>query len=183
MAHAAPPPPGHRRRNAIIGAVVVVVGVVLAVIAVIGLNHPKNTDASGSTTSTRTVTSASRPSTSSRPTTSPSTTSAPSTTPPTTSASSTRSTSASSSSPAPSSVPLVVLNNTGRVGLAATAESRFEAKGDIISTCAYWDSNSPGAEAAATLLQKQFPNILRVKQRFDGLPSGPVVVVLNDDYS
>jgi hypothetical protein len=91
-------------------------------------------------------------------------------------------------------VPLVVLNNTTIHGLAAQAQQRFEAGGwtvtktdnyqnEILSTCAYYDPSSAGAQAAATALQQQFPAIRRVKPKFDGLPAGPVVVVLTPDYS
>jgi hypothetical protein len=91
-------------------------------------------------------------------------------------------------------VPLVVLNNTSTPGLAATAAHRFEAGGwtvrstgnlvnDILSTCAYYDPASKGAQAAAEALQAQFPAIKRVEPKFPELPSGPVVVVLTDDYA
>lgn len=91
-------------------------------------------------------------------------------------------------------VPLVVLNNTTIQGLARSAAQRFEAGGwtvtsygnyqnDILSTCAYYDPTYPGARAAAEALQRQFPTIKRVKPKFPGLPSGPVVVVLVSDYS
>ena len=71
------------------------------------------------------------------------------------------------------SVPLVVLNNTSKTGLAETAAGRFKAGGwtvtntgnlvnNIISTCAYYDPSVPNAQAAATALQAQFPAIKRV---------------------
>jgi hypothetical protein len=91
-------------------------------------------------------------------------------------------------------VPLVVLNNTTVAGLAAGAAHRFEAGGwtvtssgnyqnDILSTCAYYDPSSAGAQAAARALQRQFPTIKRVEPKFPELPAGPVVVVLTPDYS
>jgi hypothetical protein len=91
-------------------------------------------------------------------------------------------------------VPLIVANNTGAVGLAQTAAARFQANGwpvselsnftgDIISTCAYYDPSNPANQAAAVELQKEFPAIKRVKERFSGLPSAPIVVVLTRDYS
>jgi hypothetical protein len=89
---------------------------------------------------------------------------------------------------------LIVLNSTSKSGLAETAAARFKAGGwtvsstgnlvnNIISTCAYYDPNVPNAQAAATALQVQFPAIKRVVAKFDGLPAGPVVVVLTSDYS
>jgi hypothetical protein len=91
-------------------------------------------------------------------------------------------------------VPLVVLNNTSVHGLAEQAAHRFESGGwnvtsygnltnDIISTCAYYDPSSPGAQAAAQALRVQFPEIKRTVPRFAELPSAPVVVVLADDYA
>ena len=91
-------------------------------------------------------------------------------------------------------VPLIVLNNTTITGLARQAAQRFEQGGwtvtryanyqnDIVSTCAYYDPADAGAKAAAEALQRQYPTIKRVKQRFAELPNGPVVVVLTPDYS
>ena len=85
------------------------------------------------------------------------------------------------------------MNNTGTAGLAASAETRFEAGGwtvnhigtmsnQIISTCAYYDPNVPGAKEAAEALQAQFSDIKRVAPRFTGLYAGSVVVVLTGDY-
>ena len=101
--------------------------------------------------------------------------------------------SGSSHSPSVKSVPLVVLNNTTISGLAQQAAQRFEQGGwtvtrydnyqnDILSTCAYYDPSVPGAKTAADALQAQYPTIKRVKPKFPGLPSGPVVVVLTPDY-
>jgi len=89
---------------------------------------------------------------------------------------------------------LIVLNNSGRSGLALTAADRFRSAGwtvtstgdftgGIVSTAAYYDPNIPGAQAAAESLQRQFPAIHRVKAKFTGLPEGPIVVVLTTDYS
>jgi hypothetical protein len=88
----------------------------------------------------------------------------------------------------------VVLNNTSKTGLADTASARFTAGGwtvtstgnlanDILSTCAYYDPNTANAQAAATALMAQFPAIKRVVAKFSGLPAGPIVVVLTNDYS
>ena len=90
-------------------------------------------------------------------------------------------------------LPLVVLNNTSdtpasvaadrfrQQGWSVTDTSTFE--GDILSTAAYFDPDVPGAETAATELQREFPAIQRVKPKFDGLPDGPIVVILTSDYS
>jgi hypothetical protein len=90
-------------------------------------------------------------------------------------------------------LPLIVLNNTSntsagvaadrfsQAGWTVTDTSTFE--GDILSTAAYYDPNVAGAQAAATELQQEFPAIHRVKPKFDGLPDGPIVVVLTSDYS
>jgi LytR cell envelope-related transcriptional attenuator len=93
-----------------------------------------------------------------------------------------------------SDVPLVVLDNTGRPELARSASHRFEQggwtvtdtstfDGDILSTAAYYDPATPGAQAAAEALQVQFAEIQRVRPKFDGLGPGAVVVVLTYDYS
>jgi hypothetical protein len=113
---------------------------------------------------------------------------------PSSSASSPKPSSHSSSPGAVGSLPLVVLNNTTTPNLARDAAQRFEAAGwtvtsydenyhnDILSTAAYYDPSVEGAKEAATALQKQFPTIKRVVPKFEGLPDGPVVVVLTTDY-
>jgi hypothetical protein len=169
-----------------VGAAALVLGVVLLVVTVYSLNRPKGRSA-GRTTGSVTV-STPAPSSGSTPTPTPTKSSAA----PSTSASSTPVTTPSTATVA--KVPLIVANNTGRVGLAATAAARFEAKGwqvsdtqnfegDILSTCAYYDPSNPANQAAAIELQKEFPAIKRVKERFDGLPTGPIVVMLTTDYS
>lgn len=87
-----------------------------------------------------------------------------------------------------------MLNNTNTAGLAQRAAQTFTSGGwtvasyssyqnDIASTCAYYDPADPKNQQAAEALQAQFPQIQRVKARFGGLPSGPVVVVLTGGYS
>ncbi len=66
-------------------------------------------------------------------------------------------------------------------GWTVTETSTFE--GDILSTAAYYDPATPGAQAAAEALQRQFPEIQRVRPKFVGLGPGPVIVVLTYDYS
>jgi hypothetical protein len=94
----------------------------------------------------------------------------------------------------PTGMPLVVLDNTGRPDLARSASQRFiqggwtvtdtsTFEGDILSTAAYYDPGTPGARAAAETLRRQFPEIQRVRPKFVGLGSGPVIVVLTFDYS
>ncbi len=203
MAHAAPPPGGHRRGAQILGAIAVVVGLSLAVVAIVSLNRPTGSKAARTTQSGSAVagTTATSPRTTAKASasasrTSSSTTPSKSTSAPASTASSSTSTRTSSgaSTGAVAKVALVVANNTGAAGLAESAANRFEAAGwtvtqwvnftgDILSTCAYYDPSVTGSEAAATELQKEFPTIKRVKERFDGLPSAPIVVVLTTDYS
>jgi hypothetical protein len=94
----------------------------------------------------------------------------------------------------PATIPVIVLDNTGRPALARGATALLEQAGwsvtdtstfdgDILSTAAYYDPATAGAQAAAEALQVQFPEIQRVRPRFDGLPQGPIVVVLTYDYS
>jgi hypothetical protein len=189
MVHLAPLPPWRRRAQRIIGSLLAALGVVVLVIAIIALRQPNGHQAALHTSAVAQSSSIVASTTSSAPT---------STAP----ASSTAASSpVASSTPAPStsaaslkSVPLVVLNNTSRTGLAETAAGRFKAGGwtvsntgnlvnNIISTCAYYDPSVPNAQAAATALQAQFPAIKRVVAKFDGLPAGPIVVVLTSDYS
>ena len=88
-----------------------------------------------------------------------------------------------------------MLNDTTTPHLAHQAAKRFEAAGwtvtsvdehyvnDIASTVAYYDPTIKGSKKAARALQRQFPTIKRVVERFPELPEGPVVVVLTTDYS
>ncbi|MDP9093560.1 MAG: LytR C-terminal domain-containing protein [Actinomycetota bacterium] len=152
-------------------------GVGVLVIAVIALRHPGNRAATAGALTNHSTTAA--PS-------SHSTTSA-----------AARRTTAPRASAAPTSaakLPLVVLNNTSTSGLAQTAAARFQAggwtvtgtgnlSGSIVSTCAYYDPNVSGANAAASALETQFPTIKRVAPKFSGLPAGPIVVVLTSDYT
>jgi len=168
-----------------VGVLVVILGVVVAVVAIVALHAPnghKNKAVTGNPTSSISQSRTSRPS------------GTPTTKPTTRSNSSSSSSSSSSSTPNPKSVPLVVLNNTTTPNLASQAATRFRSGGwtvtsfgnltnDIISTCAYYDPDTAGAKAAAQALQAQYPTIKRVEPKFDGLPAGPVVVVLTPDYS
>jgi hypothetical protein len=88
----------------------------------------------------------------------------------------------------------VVVQNTGDPELASSAAQSFASggwtvtetstfDGDILSTAAYYDPAIPGAQAAAEELRAQFTEIVRVRPKFVGLPSGPIVVVVTNDYS
>ncbi|HEX2902743.1 MAG TPA: LytR C-terminal domain-containing protein [Jatrophihabitans sp.] len=187
MAHSAPPStPPRRKLEVVLGIVGLLVGVALFALTVVALNHPKGQSAAEATA---TNPSASRPATNtSRPVTSPAVPSR----------SAAPSSSGSGAGPTTSAagvarLPLIVLNNTSSTS-ADQAAARFQAggwtvtdtstfSGDILSTCVYYDANAPGAQQAAAALQEQFPAIKRVKPKFDGLPSGPLVVVLTSDYS
>jgi len=167
------------------GIAVALLGVVVLVVAIIALRHPQgHTARAGAPTASPTRnTVTARPSSSSA---------APSTPAPSTPSS--PSTSASPSVPAGGKVPLIVLNQTSTIGLAAKAGATFQAGGwtvtsvgslrnDVISTTAYYDPTVAGAQAAAEALQVQFPAVKRVLPKFAELPAGPIVVVLTSDYA
>jgi hypothetical protein len=175
MAHTAPPTGPRRRLEPILGVLLVVVGVAVAALAVTALNHPNGRLAAKASQSISSSSAASRPASSPKPSPSHS------------------QVSATSSTAGSGRLPLVVLNNTSPVS-ASTAAQRFEQggwtvtdtntfDGSILSTAVYYDPDVSGAQAAAEALQQQFPAIKRVKAKFDGLPAGPIVVVLTSDYS
>ena len=93
---------------------------------------------------------------------------------------------------APSSpvVPVTVLNNSDRDGLADRAAVRFERggwpvqatgnfRGRIPVTTVYYDR---GLEASARAFADTFPGMVRVRPRFETLPARGVVVVLTREY-
>lgn len=171
--------PRRRQIDRVVGALLALLGVAVAVVAVVALRHPNGRQAKAVALQTSTVTA-----TSTRTTTR---------TPPRPSTSRTTR-SGSSSSAASHPIPLVVLNDTLTQDLASTARTRFEDGGwtvtsvdnisnDILSTCAYYDPSDPANQQAALELQRQFPAIKRVKEKFPELPPGPIVVVLTSDYS
>ena len=150
MVHLAPLPPWRRRAQRIVGILLAVLGVVVLVIAIIALRQPNGHQAALHTSGVAesSVASARPPRARRRR------------------RAAARRAPASSSSAAPTSsasldvrpstplkaVPLVVLNNTNKTGLADTAAGRFRAGGwtvtstgnlvnNIISTCAYYDPN------------------------------------------
>jgi hypothetical protein len=90
---------------------------------------------------------------------------------------------------------LVVLNNTTIHGLAQATAQKFTAAGwtvttydnyqkYIAETCAYYDPDVPGAQAAAEELRTQFPSITQVQPQFADLASwhSPIVVILTPSY-
>ena len=179
MAHTAPDRTNRRPAERLLGALLLVAGLALAGVALTAVGHPRVRQA----TLLRPLVSAPAvaPGTAAageRPAAQPTTGVAGDGTKPDSSA----------------AMPVIVLDNTGRPALARAAAERFEQagwtvtdtstfEGDILSTAAYYDPAAAGARAAAQVLQTQFPVIKRVRPKFDGLPAGPVVVVLTYDYS
>ena len=154
-------------------------GIVVLVVAVLALRHPTSKSTSTASTTARKTPSSSIPASHSS--------SAPA------SHSSSHAASSSTATANPKALPLIVLNTTSTTHLAADASDLFRQAGwkitssgnyqnNILSTCAYYDPNVTGAKAAATLLQSEFTDILRVKPKFSGLPSGPIVVVLTGNF-
>ncbi len=168
------------------GAAIAALGVVVLVVAVFALRHPRGEGTVAGSDTRAPSSSAPQPSTSSG--------SAPSKRVSSSAAPTSASSSPSSSAPAAAAkLPLVVLNDTTISGLAKQAADTFQAGGwsvaqvgnlqnDILSTCAYYDPSATGARASAELLRHQFPAIKRVVPKFPELPSGPIVVVLTPDY-
>lgn len=170
------------------------VGALVLVIAVLALRHPKTHVAavSGSASASASATSSPKPPSSASKSKSKS--ASKSKTGSTSSHTSSTSSPSSAATGDVKSVPLIVLNNSQISGLAGRAAKRFENGGwtvsdtgnltnNIVSTCAYYDPDSPGSKAAAEALAQQFPAIQRVKKRFPQLPNGPIVVVLTSGYT
>lgn len=95
--------------------------------------------------------------------------------------------------PAPASVvvPVTVLNNSRRDGLADRAAARFRAagwpvaatgnfRGRIPSTTVYYE---PGQEASAREFARRFDGVVRVRPRFATLPARGLVVVVTREFS
>jgi hypothetical protein len=87
-------------------------------------------------------------------------------------------------------LPLTVLNNSTRSGLADRAAARFRAggwpialtgnfRGRVEATTVYY---APGQLASAQLLQKSFRGLVRVRPRFATLPGSGLTVVLTRDF-
>ena len=88
-------------------------------------------------------------------------------------------------------VPITVLNNSNRTGLADRAARRFARggwpvrlsgnfRGQIPVTTVYYDD---GFEASARAFARDFEGIARVRPRFATLPARGVVVVLTREFS
>ena len=98
---------------------------------------------------------------------------------------------APAAAPVPSVVvPITVLNNSNRTGLADRAAARFERggwpvrlsgnfRGRIPVTTVYYDD---GFEASARAFARDFEGIARVRPRFATLPARGVVVVLTREF-
>ena len=196
MAHTAPPSSSRRGLELAFGFVLLLVGALVAVVAVVALHHPSSQQAASASEPKRSTGAVSSGTAAPR-TTAPSS-------PAATGSAASSDTTAGAAAPATSApltpstagsgkLPLIVLNNTSttpgsvaagrfsQAGWTVTDVSTFD--GAILSTAAYYDPNVAGAEGAATELQREFPAIQRVKPKFDGLPQGPIVVVLTSDYS
>ncbi len=87
-------------------------------------------------------------------------------------------------------VPVTVLNNSTKSGLAERAAARFDRggwpvaltgnfRGQIPVTTVYYD---PGLEASARAFAADFRGIARVRPRFATLPARGVVVVLTREF-
>ena len=88
-------------------------------------------------------------------------------------------------------VPVTVLNNSKRSGLALRAAQRFvdggwpvtrtgNFRGQIPVTTVYYD---PGLQASAEAFAAAFDGIIRVRPSFDTLPASGVVVVLTREFA
>ena len=181
MVHTAPRPALHRPAERLLGALLLVVGLGLAFIAYVALGHPHGRQAgllrplaSAPAGAPGTAAAGQRPAGQQTP--------APA------------GYGGATDAGGPTTTPLIVLDNTGRPALARGATQLFQRAGwtvtdtstfdgDILSTAVYYDPATKGARAAAEALQLQFPVIQRVRPKFDGLPRGPLVVVLTYDYS
>jgi hypothetical protein len=184
VAHTAPPSPKRRLVERFFIALTILVGLGLGAVALVALQHPNGRVAPRSTLSQ----------TGAEPAVSGTATPKASSTTASTSPKPTKSATPTATATKAAHLSLVVLSNTGSRAIADTAAGRFRDggwtisstglfDGDILSSVAYYDPSVPDAEKDALALQAQYPAIKRVKQRFDGLPEGPIIVVLTNDYS
>jgi hypothetical protein len=189
VAHTAPPTPSRRRIEFAFGVVLLLAGALVAILAVVALNSPQGQQAAGaSETYPLNTPRVPASSTAAKPPASRSTSASPSP-----SATDSSSIDGAGSASGGGKLPLIVLNNTSdtpgsvaadrfqNAGWTVTDISTFT--GAILSTAVYYDPDVAGAAAAAEELRQEFPAIHRVKQKFQGLPEGPLVVVLTSDYS
>jgi hypothetical protein len=182
VAHTAPPVALRRPAERVLGALLLVLGLVLAFFAYSALGHPHGRQAG----LLRPLTSA--------PAVAPGTAAAGERPAGLQSQAGSQGQVVGAAGHGATGTPVIVLDNTGRPSLARSATTLFQRAGwtvtetstfdgDILSTAAYYDPMTTGAQAAAEALQVQFPAIQRVRPKFDGLPQGPIVVVLTYDYS
>ena len=93
-------------------------------------------------------------------------------------------------SPRATKLPVTVLNNSRRTGLAADAAGQLSRggwpirdvgnfTGRIAESTAYF---APGQEGVAHALARQFPAIRRVLPRFSGLPGSGLTLVVTRDW-
>jgi hypothetical protein len=171
----------------------VLAGIALVVIAVIALHHPKGAQSPRASVAAN----ATDPEDSPQPSGTTRAATTPKTTPTTQATSSAARTSPSTTPTATTETAhpsVLVLNNTSDTATTQLAITRFKAKGwpavdggsfdgAILTPAVYYDPAVSGAEAAATELQREFPVIARVREKFSGLPSAPIIVILNGDYS
>lgn len=87
-------------------------------------------------------------------------------------------------------VPVVVLNQTTRAGLAAQFQIKLEAggwtvsgiddfRGNVPATTVYFP---PGLRAAAKALMAQFPQVGRIRPAFSGISTTQLTVILSKDF-
>lgn len=180
---------GSGRRPRPIGAILAVVAVLalVGVIAAIGGQGHKDNNAKHSGTHTDAALSTPRPShPNSGPTQSP--TESASSTAPSTSASRHKAVTKT-----PADIPLTVLNNTIKTGLAAQAAHLFSTKGwrigavgnytgQLSVTTVYYSPTDPAERRAAETLAAQFPDVAQVQPRLANLPGSGLTVVLAPDW-
>ena len=162
-----------------------VTSVVLVIVLLLVLNRPGHTTNPGAdagpaiTSPSPTASVASTPSASSSPSVAPSVRPTPQRTVPVAQPSAT-------ATPRVTKIPVTVLNNSRRQGLAARAAGQLSSggwpirsvgnfTGRIAESTAYY---APGEEAAARALAHQFSAIQRVLPRFRGLPGSGLTLVV-----
>ena len=194
-----PLPPDVPRRNpssepvsplrALAGALVAVAGVVLGIGALLWATDTPDGDPALQATSSRTAQEAPSP----LPSPSPSLLASVAPSRPSVAVSPTVGQSSPAAVQRPAAVPklpLTVLNNSTRNGLADRAARRFRAggwpikltgnfTGRVSETTVYY---APGELRSAQLLQRSFAGLTRVRPRFEGLPGSGLTVVLTRSY-
>ena len=182
--HRAPVPKGEAMRR-LVPPLAAVSAVVLVIVLLLVLNRPGHTSNPGAsagpavTSPSPTVSATPSPSLSTSPSIAPSARPTPQRTVPVAQPSAT-------ARPRVTKIPVTVLNNSRRQGLAARAAGQLSGggwpirsvgnfTGRIAESTAYY---APGQEAAAHALAHQFPAIRRVLPRFRGLPGSGLTLVV-----